>query len=227
MKSTSAILGIALCSGCWLLMVFGGCSGPQVQQTEASDVPSSSQRPATVNESQLNPLLTTVSQLQIASQEALDAAKQVGTSDHELAEASQFFAWAEQLFQDGKAAYMARQYAHSWDKFHAADAAFRRAEESAVRAGLGQLERELAADFGRRLGPQAGSGRGATNAVRVNQGDLSLRDGAGANFRVIGKAHLGDILHILAESEEWYRVRTGTGLVGWVSKMSVTRMPIP
>jgi SH3-like domain-containing protein len=44
---------------------------------------------------------------------------------------------------------------------------------------------------------------------------------------VIGQAQLGDTLTILAESGEWYRVRMGTGLVGWVSKVVVTRVQTP
>ena len=47
------------------------------------------------------------------------------------------------------------------------------------------------------------------------------------SFQVIGKAQPGDTLTILAELGEWYRVRTGTGLVGWVSKMLVTRVQSP
>jgi hypothetical protein len=227
MKSRSAILSVVLFGGCWLIVVFGGCSGPQVQQGEANSVRSPSQRPIAIEESQLGPLLVMVSQLQLASQESLDAAKLVGTPDHELTAAQQDFASAEQLLQDGKTSYTARQYAQSWDKLRAADAAFRRAEEAAIRAGLGQLERELVATYGRPLTPEARDRRRTAGAVRVSQGSVNLRDGAGTNFEVIGKVQVGDTLNILAETEEWYRVRTGTGLVGWVSKVLVTRVSSP
>jgi hypothetical protein len=207
-------------------MVVAGCSAPQVQHTQANDTRSPSQPPPTIEESQLNALLARVSQLQLASQESLEAAKQIGAPDHELTEVRQFFALAEQLHQDGRAAYRARQYEPSWDTLRRAEAAFRRAEESAVRIGLGHLERELTADYGRLLNPETRGGRRTTGAVRVSQGSLHLRDGAGTNFQIIGQAHLGDTLNILAESGEWYRVQTGTGMVGWVSKTSVTRIPM-
>jgi uncharacterized protein YgiM (DUF1202 family) len=109
----------------------------------------------------------------------------------------------------------------------AAEAAFRRAEEGAVRAGLGQLERELAADYGRLLNSEARGGRHITGTARVRQANVNLRDGAGTHFQVIGKAQFGDTLNILAESGEWYRVRTGTGLVGWVSKVLVMPVAAP
>ena len=41
----------------------------------------------------------------MASQESLDAAKSVGTPDHELTAARQDYASAEQLLHDGQAAY--------------------------------------------------------------------------------------------------------------------------
>ena len=208
-------------------MVFTGCSGPQVHQIDANDMSEPSQPRTAIAARQLDPLLGRVSQLQIVTQEALDAAKLVGTPEHALATAHQDYALAEQLLHDGQAAYIARQYELGWDRLRAADAAFRRAEEAAIRAGLGQLERELAADYGRFLNPGAGSRRRIAGAVRVSQGNINLRDGAGTHFQVIGQAQLGDTLTILAESGEWYRVRMGTGLVGWVSKVLVTRVQSP
>jgi hypothetical protein len=160
----------------------------------------------------------------MAAQESLDAAKLIGTPAHALQEAQGDYVSAEQLLQDGNAAYGAKQYVQSWDKLQAADAAFRRAEESAVLAGLEQLERELASDYGRLLNSEAHGGRHFSSTVRVSQGSVNLRNGAGTDFQVIGKAQLGDTLYILAESGEWYRVRTGTGLIGWVSKLSVGKI---
>jgi Bacterial SH3 domain len=226
MKSIPAFLGMGLFGGYWLLLI-GGCSAPQLQPVDANGIMNPSQRPASIAASQLTSLLAMVSQLQMASQESLDAAKLVGTPDPELTSAQQDHAAAEQLLQDGRAAYAARQYEQSWDKLRAADAAFRRAEEAAVRAGLRQFERELVADYGRLLNLEGGGRRRAIGPARVSQGSVSLRDGAGMDFEIIGKAQRGDTLSILAESGEWYRVRTGTGLVGWVSKLLVTRLPTP
>jgi uncharacterized protein YgiM (DUF1202 family) len=227
MKSTSAILGMALFGSCWLMIVFGGCSGPQERQVDANIINGPSQRPAIIDANQLEPLLVMVLQLQLASQESLDAAKLVGTPDSELTAAQQEHASAEQLLQAGNAAYTARQYEHSWDTLRAAGAAFRRAEEAAVRAGLAQLERELAAQYGRLLNPEARGGRRPPGPVWVSQQSVNLRDGAGMDFQVVGKAQRGDTLSILAEAGEWYRVRTGTGLIGWVSKTLVTSVSSP
>ena len=227
MRSTTIVLRLALFGSACVSLVFTGCSGPQVHQTDAKDMSEPSQPRTTIAAKQLDPLLVRVSQLQIVTQEALDAAKLVGTPEPTLATAHQDYALAEQLLHDGQAAYMARQYELGWERLRAADAAFRRAEEAAIRAGLGQLERELAADYGRFLNPGAGSGRRIAGAVRVSQGSINLRDGAGTHFQVIGQAQLGDTLIILAESGEWYRVRMGTGLVGWVSKTLVTRVQSP
>jgi Bacterial SH3 domain len=218
---------MAFFGSCWLVMGFSGCSGPQVQQTDASGPWIPSQRPTSIGESQLNPLLAQVSQLQIVSLESLDAAKLVGTSTHELTVPQQDYLSAEQLFHDAKTAHTARQYEQSWDKLRSAEAAFRRAEEGAVRAGLGQLERELAANYGRLMNPEVRGGRYTSGVARVSQGSVDVRNGAGPHFQVIGKAQLGDTLNILAESGEWYRVQTGTGLVGWVSKVLVTLITTP
>ena len=227
MYSTFTILSLALLGSACVSMGFIGCGGPQMQPTDANGAWASSHLPTTITEKQLDPLLVRVSQLQAVSQESLDAVKLLGTPDHELIVAQQDYTSAEQLLHDGKVAYMARQYDLSWDRLRAADAAFRRAEEAAVRAGLGQLERELAADYGHLLNPEAHDGHRLAGAVRVSQGSITLRDGAGTHFQVIGKSQLGDTLTLLAESGEWYRVRTGTGLVGWVSKMLVTRVQSP
>jgi Bacterial SH3 domain len=224
MHSTFVALGLALVGSAWLSLMLSGCGGPPMQQPGANGAWAPSQPPTSIGERQLDPLLVKVSQLQMVSQESLDAATLVGTPDHELTAARQDYASAELLLHDGQAAYIAKQYELSWDRLRAADAAFRRAEEAAVRAGLGQLEHELAADYGRLLNPDARSGHRIVGAARVSQASINLRDGAGTHFQVIGKAQTGDTLTILAELGEWYRVRTGTGLVGWVSKISVTRM---
>ena len=198
-----------------------------MQQPDANGGWALSRPPMSIGERQLDPLLVQVSQLQMVAQEALDAAKAVGTPDQGLIAARQDYASAEQWLQDGQAAYTAKQYELSWDRLRAADEAFRRAEEAAVRAGLGQLEHELAADYGRLLNSDARSGGRIVGVARVGQGSLNLRDGAGIHFPVIGTAQSGDMLTILAELGEWYRVRTGTGLVGWVSKMLVTQIQRP
>jgi uncharacterized protein YgiM (DUF1202 family) len=186
----------------------------------------SSSHAADMGERQVDFLLTTVSHLRAVAQEALEASSVVGTPTGELQEAQQLFAGGEQSFQQGKAAHAARQYRTSWEQLRASETAFRRSEEAAVRAGLAQLERELVANYGRFHGPVL-EGRRSSNTLRVSQGGVNLRDGAGVNFQVIGKVQLGDTLNLLAESGEWYRVRAATGIVGWVSKNLVTRVPVP
>jgi hypothetical protein len=227
MHPTTVVLGLALFGSAWMTLVFTGCTGSQMQQTDANGARASLQPPAVIGERQLAPLLVKVSQLRMVSQESLDAATLVGTPDHELTAARQEYASAELLLHEGQAAYMAKQYELSWDRLRAADAAFRRADEAAVRAGLGQLEHELAAKYGQRLNPDARRGPNLVGVARVSQASINLRDGAGTHFQVIGKAQSGDTLTILAELGEWYRVQTGTGLVGWVSKMLVTQVRNP
>jgi Bacterial SH3 domain len=227
MPSTSVVLGLALFGSVWVTLVFTGCGGSQMQQTDANGVRAPSQPPAGIGERQLDPLLVKVSQLRMVSQESLDAATLVGTPAHELTAARQDYASAELLLHDGQAAYMAKQYDLSWDRLRAADTAFRRADEAAVRAGLGQLEHELAAEYRHLLNSDARSGPHIGGVARVSQASINLRDGAGTHFQVVGKAKSGDTLTILAELGEWYRVRTGTGLVGWVSKMLVTQVRNP
>jgi hypothetical protein len=199
-----------------------------MQQADANRPWDPTQRATSIDETQLAPLLIKVSQRQMASQESLDAARLIGTPEYELTEARRAFMLGEQWLQDSDAAYRAKQFVQSWNTLEAADAAFRQAEEAAVRAGLAQLERELVSDYGRLLTPDTRASRHTTGGVaRVSQPSVNVRDGAGTDFQVIGKVQLGATLNILAESGEWYQVWTGTGLIGWVSKIVVTRIQHP
>jgi uncharacterized protein YgiM (DUF1202 family) len=169
-------------------------------------------------------LLAQLTRLRAASQEALDAATAIGTTENELSAAQQALRFAEQSWQEGYRAYEAGQYEGSWEKLQGADLAFRRAEEYAVRAGLSHIEYELAQAYPHTLvsGTQRSGVR--SDAVRVVEEGVTLRDGAGLTYQIIGKARLGQLLQVLAEAEEWYRVRTEQGVVGWVSKASVVRV---
>jgi uncharacterized protein YgiM (DUF1202 family) len=198
-----------------------------VQQTESNGGPAFSAQSSDIGSKQLDPLLAKVSQLQVATLEALDAARMVGTAESQLTEALQYLASAEHLLQAGRTSYTGKQYRESLEQLRGADMAFRQAEEAAVRAGLAQLERELVADYGRFLPAQSRNRRPASGAVRVSQWTINLRDGAGLSFPVVGKAQRGDTLKLVAESGEWYRVQTVAGLFGWVSKSLVTRLPDP
>jgi hypothetical protein len=227
MHSTSVVRGLTLFGSVWMSLIVAGCSGQQILETAAPGRWGPSQPPTTIREGQLESLLVNVSHLQMLSQESLDAAKSVGTPDHELTTAQQDYAAAAQLLLDGQAAYGAKDHKVSWDKLRAADTTFRRAEEAAVQAGLNHLEQEMTTHYGQLLTPNTSGGRRIGGTARVTQGSINLRDGAGTHFRVIGKAQLGDILTIFAESGEWYQVRMGTGVVGWVSKLLVTRLHNP
>jgi uncharacterized protein YgiM (DUF1202 family) len=46
---------------------------------------------------------------------------------------------------------------------------------------------------------------------------LTLRTGAGTQYRIIGSLTTGDVATILTRSEGWTKVRTATGKEGWVS----------
>jgi Bacterial SH3 domain len=227
MNPKTALRGMALFSGCWFIVMLTGCSGPQVQETESNGQHAFSSQPSDIGAKQLDPLLVRISQLQVATLEAVDAARIVGTAENQLTDALQHLASAEHLVQAGRMSYIGKQYRESLEHLRAADMAFRQAEEAAVRAGLEQLERELVADYGRLLPSQDRNRRPASGAVRVSQLTINLRDGAGLTFPVVGKAQRGDTLNLLAESGEWYRVQTAAGLLGWVSKSLVTRLPEP
>lgn len=94
MKPKTALRGIALFSGCWVIVTLSGCSGPQVQQTESDGKRVFSSQPSDIGAKQLDPLLVRVSQLQVATLEALDAARMVGTAESQLTEALQYLASA-------------------------------------------------------------------------------------------------------------------------------------
>ena len=226
MKPRSALLTMALFGSGWLAMLCAGCGGSQVQQAGLDGGGTPSSQPLEISEKHLNSLLATVSQLYLASQEALEAAMMVGTPDGELSAARQDFTTGEASLRQGRSSLTGRRYHDSWEELRAAGAAFRRSEESAVRAGLTQLQRELATDYGR-FRPVESEPRRTTGIVRVSQDRVNLRDGAGVDFQVIGEAELGDTLNLLAESGDWYRVRTGRGVVGWIAKELVTHASIP
>ncbi len=224
MKPECRVRYVALLS-CGLIVAAIGCNSTHVQQGESGGLLTPSQRLTSIeaqDAKQVEALLAAVHQLQTISQECLDAAMLIGTAGLELAEARQALARAERLVHEGKTAYTARQYQESWERLQAADAALRLAEETAVHAGLRHIEHELAEDYAHVFTTDARRKRPVTGIVRVLGGVVNLRDGAGVNFQVVGKAHGGDRLRLLAEAGEWYQVRTQAGLEGWVSKSTVT-----
>jgi hypothetical protein len=223
MKRERRVLYVALLSG-GLIVAAIGCSSTPVRQEDASSLWTLSQPPTSIvtpDAKQGEALLAAVQQRQTISQEALEAAMLIGTADPELTEARQALARAEGLAHEGKAAYTARQYQESWERLQAADAALKLAEEAAIRAGLTHIERELAEDYAHAFSTPARRKRSSTGIVRVLAGVVNLRGGAGVDFQVVGKAYGGDRLSLLAETGEWYQVRTQVGLEGWVSKSAV------
>jgi hypothetical protein len=224
MQPECRVLRVVLLS-CGLVVAAIGCNSTHVQQGDAGGLLVPSQRGTSVDAkdaTQIEALLAAVDQLQTISQESLAAAMLIGTADLELTEARQALARAERLVQAGKTAYATMQYQESWERLQAADAALRVAEEAAVRAGLGHIERELAEDYARVFTADTRRQRPVTGIVRVLGGVVNLRDGAGVNFQVVGKAYEGDTLRLLAETGAWYQVRTQAGLEGWVAKSVVT-----
>jgi hypothetical protein len=210
---------------CGLIVAVIGCNSTPVQQGDSSGLLMPSQRVTSVDAKdvkQIEALLAAVDQLQTISQESVAAAMLIGTADPELTEARQALARAERLVQAGKTAYAAMQYQESWESLQAADAALRVAEEAAVRAGLGHITRELAEDYGRVFTADTRRKHPLTGIVRVLSDVVNLRDGAGVDFQVVGKAYEGDTLRLLAEAGAWYQVRTQGGLEGWVAKSVVT-----
>jgi uncharacterized protein YgiM (DUF1202 family) len=167
--------------------------------------------------------LASVAHLRALSQEALTAAAMIGTTEQELAAARQMHHTAEHLWQQAHETSEAAPPQRRWEALQAAATAYRQAEESAVRAGLGHIERELAQAYAllpaSKVQPSQAYGR-----ARVAPRNLDLHRGAGATFPVVGKAQRGEVLDILEEAGDWYRVRTEQGVIGWVSKIMVTRV---
>lgn len=63
--------------------------------------------------------------------------------------------------------------------------------------------------------------------VSVTASRLNLRESPGTDARVLASLVRGDILARLDEREGWVQVRTGAGLVGWVSRDHVQPVPEP
>jgi SH3 domain protein len=53
--------------------------------------------------------------------------------------------------------------------------------------------------------------------VKSKQVNLTLRTGAGTEYRIIGGLETGDSVTILAREENWTQVRTVDGKEGWIS----------
>jgi hypothetical protein len=223
MTSKWQIVRIALVV-CGVLGSVLGCGSPDVSHDEAGRTLRSMSQSAILGREEVESLRAHLLRLRAVAQEALDAAAIVGATDHELSAAHRAWAMAERSWQEGHRAYEAGRYQASWEKLQAAEAAFMQAEEHAIRAGLQHIEDELTQAYLHvpAVETPRPSFRGA--AVRVLEGTVNLRNGAGVGYQIIGKARVGEMLRILAEAEEWYRVRTEQGTVGWVSKALVVRV---
>jgi uncharacterized protein YgiM (DUF1202 family) len=63
----------------------------------------------------------------------------------------------------------------------------------------------------------ATSGQAQEAWVMDKQVSLTLRTGAGTQYRIIGKLTTGDVATILTRGDGWTKVRTADGKEGWVS----------
>jgi uncharacterized protein YgiM (DUF1202 family) len=63
----------------------------------------------------------------------------------------------------------------------------------------------------------ATSGRAQEAWVMDKEVNLTLRTGAGTQYRIIGSLTTGDVATILARGEGWTKVQTADGKAGWVS----------
>ncbi|HXH14231.1 MAG TPA: SH3 domain-containing protein [Alphaproteobacteria bacterium] len=223
MTSKSPGLRLALVI-CGVLAIGLGCSGTGQPNGDASGGLGVVPQTATVGREEVEVMRARLSRLQAIAQEALDAAAMIGATERELAPAQQALATAQQSWREGRQAFEAGQYPTSWDQFQRAEAAFIRAEEHAIRAGLNHIDGELTQAYFQRGAVETPQADFRGESVRVIEGIVNLRDGAGLNYRVIAKARHGEILQLLAEAEGWYRVSTEQGMVGWVSKALVVRV---
>lgn len=226
MKSTPRGLRVALLS-CGVIAVVMGCSGPTSYPRESGGARSASPSSGTdtVGREQVEGLRGEVQRLRSASHEALAAAIAIGVAEATLADARTVLATAEQQLRDGEVAYAAKQYEQGWEKLVTARGDLSRVEEAVVRAGLAHIERALTDEYGSLPARKLQLERSIGLAGQVTQGIVNLREGAGTNFQVVGKARVGEILGILDETPAWYRVRTPEGQQGWVFKGLITRLP--
>ncbi len=63
----------------------------------------------------------------------------------------------------------------------------------------------------------ASSGQAQEAWVMDRDVNLTLRTGAGTQYRIIGSLTTGDVATILSRAEGWTKVRTAEGKEGWVS----------
>jgi SH3 domain protein len=63
----------------------------------------------------------------------------------------------------------------------------------------------------------ATSGQAQEAWVKDKQVSLTLRTGAGTQYRIIGSLTTGDVAKILTRGDGWTKVRTADGKEGWVS----------
>jgi uncharacterized protein YgiM (DUF1202 family) len=63
----------------------------------------------------------------------------------------------------------------------------------------------------------ATSGQAQEAWVKDKQVSLTLRTGAGTQYRIIGNLTTGDVATILTRGDGWTKVRTADGKEGWVS----------
>ena len=51
--------------------------------------------------------------------------------------------------------------------------------------------------------------------------NANVREGPGADYRIIGEAKKGEQLELIESNVEWAKIRLSNGLVGWVQKKLV------
>lgn len=222
MQPTIRLLPLVLII-CGLIVASAGCSTTYPPSDNSSGLLGVASEGTMAGPQAIELLWAEVARLRLVAQESFDAATMIGTAEAQLAEAREALGRADRLIQEGQAA--ARDSQEGRRKLQAAESALRQAEETAVRAGLTQIEHELAAGYAHVLPPKVGERRQLMGMVRVTQSVANLRGGAGIDFQVVGKAREGDTLDLMAEVGNWYYVRTRGGVEGWVSKDLVTRVP--
>lgn len=58
---------------------------------------------------------------------------------------------------------------------------------------------------------------------KISKENVNVRLGPGESFRIIGKADMNEVVSILADSGEWYRIGPTENTFGWVNKKFVNK----
>lgn len=63
--------------------------------------------------------------------------------------------------------------------------------------------------------------RNGTTKAKVTAGSLRIRSGPGTQYKVLGSLKAKDVVTILSRQNDWVRIRTASGEIGWVAEQYI------